>query len=147
MDRHKIITATERYGEAPLRVWCTHTGDCLEDLGSCLPPAEPPIAQGDRGAQEWGPDGGAGDDAGDAAVVLGHQEEANEAQQQHHHHRVYHRHWEGVTALACRGALLVTGNSGGTVCERDWGHGGLLGREGGLEEAAAGRGGKFWQYS
>ncbi len=41
LDRLKVVTATERFGEAPMRVWCTRTGDCLAELGSCLPAAQP----------------------------------------------------------------------------------------------------------
>jgi hypothetical protein len=51
-----------------------------------------------------------------------------------------------VTALACRGALLVTGSSEGAVCERDYSRGGLPEAE--QEGDAAGLlAGKFWQYS
>jgi hypothetical protein len=159
IDRHKVVTASDRYGEAPVRVWCADTGDCLAELGSCLTPG--PLGTGAEGssageihetsrrlASSLDLDGARLGAAGEAADAAGMQlEEAEEtptaAQPTR---RQYHRCWEGVTALACRGAVLVTGQQEGTVCERDWSRGAapdLVASDGTSDRALAG---KFWQY-
>jgi len=126
-------------------VWCGDTGEPLAELDSCLPST----ATGGQGADaEQGgiaeqPAGAASAGAGDG----GDEEGGSPAAPRHPPHQ-YHRGWEGVTALACRGALLVSGSSEGSVVERDFSRGGLPELEageawaGGAEAALAG---KFWQ--
>jgi hypothetical protein len=172
VDRHKVVTATSRYGQAPVRVWCPHSGDCLAELDSCLPaPSAVGGASGSSSGEAAGSGEGGGEEqpmqaapgldpataaAGAAAGVDAGQPGQGGAEEepqagtgssgQRPHHQQYHRGWEGVTALACRGALLVTGSSEGAVCERDYGRGGLPEAE--QEGDAAGLlAGKFWQYS
>lgn len=142
-----------------MRVWCTESGDCLAELDSCLPPPLPPAGAdssgGGAGAAANGADGGdaAGavlpDVSAEAAAAVAAAVEAEEEEAEPSGGRArqqYHRGWEGVTAMACRGALLVTGSSEGNVLERDFSHGGLPEGEG---EGAGGGGlaGKFWQWS
>ncbi|GAB4815422.1 hypothetical protein N2152v2_002468 [Parachlorella kessleri] len=139
MDRLKVVASTDEYGEAPLRVWDALSGRLLARLGSA--PSRPCGTASGGGAtrdlshSRWpaGPAslegaaaGGLGGGQGSAEAgeegyqdepAAGSDEEAREG-------------WEGVTALACRGAVLVTGNSEGLICERDY-------RRGGLHEAGA----------
>lgn len=142
-----MVTATERFCEAPLRVWCAADGECLAELGSCLPAADPGeggglLAAAD-GEEGWHGGGAASDGvhrAPDQAEQLDEEEQPAGGTQQ------YQRQWEGVTSLACRGAFLVSGNAGGTVCERDYGRGGPP--DGAQEEGSPGGGtpggSKFW---
>ncbi|EFN52794.1 hypothetical protein CHLNCDRAFT_138440 [Chlorella variabilis] len=152
VDRLKVVTATDRNGEAPVRVWCSDSGECLAELDSCLPPAAPPSSSGapadgpggseeQQAAAEAEPGGPQG--AASAAAYDGQEGAAGSSQQPPQ--RQYRRGWAGVTALACRGGVLVTGNSDGNVAERDFSKGGLpeLERSGGEAGLLAG---KFWQY-
>ena len=152
VDRHKVVTAVERYGEAPLRVWCARSGECLAALDSGLPAPPAPAAEEGGGGVEAGGSGEAGAGGGEpGAAAASQQEQAWEEHEEEeaataHRRRQYNRGWEGVTALACRGALLVTGNSEGMLCERDFGAGGLQEEEEAAEGSGA-RGGKFWRYA
>lgn len=141
LDRLKVVTATERFSEAPMRVWCTRTGDCLAELGSCLPaaqsvgsgelPAPPGDGQVSNATAEGQPP---------AALAEQHREEEEE---QPAEARQYQPQWEGVTSMACRGACLVSGNAGGTVCERDYSRGGPP--DGARDEGVSGSS-KFWAF-
>ncbi|KAL4440156.1 hypothetical protein ABPG75_003157 [Micractinium tetrahymenae] len=144
LDRLKAVTATNRFVEAPLRVWSTCTGERIAELGSCLPAAEP-AEGGASSSAASGEHGGQG--GGAAAEGQRERQEEDEEPPAGHHARQYQRQWEGVTSLACRGALLVSGNAGGTVCERDYSRGGLP--DAALEErehGGGGGGGKFWAF-
>lgn len=138
LDRLKVATATERFGEAPLRAWCARTGECLAELGSCLPAAEP-AGPGEAAAPGDGEPGSGAAAEGQPLAAL--PEQWQEAEEEPTEARQYRRQWEGVTSLACRGALLVSGNTGGTVCERDYGRGGL---PGGAQDAGVSGSSKFW---
>lgn len=163
VDRHKVVTATDCYGPAPVRVWCADVGECLTELGSRLPTPQPDsTAAAQEGGQEGGQDGGEqpggslegghGQQLGEpqnsaaAAAAAGRDGQGGGSSTSRPHHQ-YHRSWEGVTALAVRGSLLVSGSSEGAVVERDFRRGGLpeaedeWGDSGGL----GGLGGKFWQ--
>ena len=150
-----MVTATDRYSPAPLRAWCADTGEPLADLGSALPPPPPPPPQRlglPSGAVEAAGaaavDGGSeqADALAAAAAAAAEEEEAAASSRPRH---AYHQEWEGVTALAVRGALLVSGSSEGTVVERDFSRGGLPEAEGewggGGLGLLGGPGGKFWQ--
>lgn len=96
--------------------------------------------------------GGAGEEGGGGDAQEGWSEEEEEEEGRR-------GGWHGVTALACKGAVLLTGNSEGVVCQRDYRRGGLPEREWGVAHMHAGSGaredgegehqqvqlGKFWQ--
>lgn len=134
----------------PQQVWCADTGEALAELDSCLPlPApgsEPQPAQHEQG----GADGQLAEPAAAQGEeqAAGAEEEAGSPAAPRHPPHQYQRGWEGVAALACRGALLASGSSEGAVLERDFSRGGLPQLEGaeawgGAAEAALA--GKFWQ--
>ena len=52
-----------------------------------------------------------------------------------------------MTALACRGGLLVTGSCEGAVCERDYTQGGLPEEEQEEKDEVGLLAGKFWKYT
>ncbi|KAI3431601.1 hypothetical protein D9Q98_004651 [Chlorella vulgaris] len=155
VDRWKVLTATDRYGEAPLRAWCVSSGDCLAELESCLPAAAPALGNASPGQPVAEADGS----WGQLQLETGNSEQEEEGLQaevspsthqpsQEH----YRAGWAGVTALACRGALLATGNSDGTVCERDYSRGGFSELDGGRAAGGAAAessqlAGKFWRYN
>lgn len=125
------------------QVWCSDTGEALAELGSCLPP---PPADAERTSAQRD-EGGAPAQAPGAAEGPVEEEAGSPLAPRHPPHQ-YHRAWEGVAALACRGALLVSGSSEGTALERDFSRGGPPQLEaaeawGGAAEAALA--GKFWQ--
>ena len=134
------------------QVWCADTGEPLAELDSCLPPAQPQPgpetgAQGTDEEHDGAAEQAAAAVAGVAAEGEG-EEDAGSPAAPRRPRQQYHRGWEGVTALACQGALLVSGSSEGSVVERDFSRGGLPELEaweawsGGGEAALAG---KFWQ--
>lgn len=146
VDRLKVVTGTDRYGPSPVRVWCADTGEALAQLETSLPPAAPPAAAEAADAEPGG--GGAGEGAAAAGQqgqqVGGDDEAAPDSPPARPHHQ-YNRGWEGATALAVRGALLVSGSSEGTVLERDFSRGGLPELEAAPWERCSGLAGKFWQ--
>lgn len=50
----------------------------------------------------------------------------------------------GITAMACKGAVIVTGNAEGVVRERDFSQGGPPARD---AEGICNLGSKFWQLN
>lgn len=147
VDRFKVVTATDRYGPTPVRAWCAWTGEAepLAELGTALPelgsgaqaPAEP-----EAGGAGDSPTAAAAAASAAAAAAAAEEEAASSGRPRH----AYHREWEGATALAVRGALLVSGSSEGTVVERDFSRGGLPEAEDEWGDCG-GLLGKFWQSS
>lgn len=139
---------------APCQVWCADTGEPLAELESCLPPVQPqpslePDTQGAgwEGGAELGQQPGGVAAAAAAGPADGDEEDGGSpaAAAAHRPAHQYHRGWEGVTALACQGALLVSGSSEGSVVERDFSRGGLPELEAGEAwSAGAALAGKFW---
>eukprot|EP00887_Chlorella_sp_A99_P005151 scaffold40.g5151.t1 len=145
-DRLKLATATPAYGEHPVRVWCPDTGACLAALDSAEPEPAPSatVARDDALlaalAAAAGPAAQAELAAAQAAAVAA-------AQVEHQQGRGYRREWEGVTALTCHGALLVSGSCEGVVMERDCSRGRRWEEEAGggsSEERARSGTGRFW---
>ena len=138
VDRHKVVTASHRYGASPLRVWCSDSGGLLASGGcSCTEPWESKVGSAAGG-------GSGTEDVSTADV--GDEEREEEARCQLDDgglqlglgHAAWNPSREGVTALAVRGALLVAGSGAGTVCERDFGQGWRAeAKEGGLGEDGA----------
>ena len=127
MDRLKVVTATDEYGEGPLRVWDRGSGALLAKLGSAPRggSGSPRLAPSPAGPGEGHEEGTAGsEDEEEAAARAG---------------------WEGVTALACSGSLLVSGNSEGLITEYDFSRGALPGPGGESDEGERGLLGKFWR--
>jgi hypothetical protein len=141
MDRLKVVTATDEYGEAPIRVWCRESGSSLAKLGSAPPPVAPARSCG-RGSRSLAA-GGGGQGTGSGGAEDSEDEGGSEEEDGR-------AGWEGVTALACRGAVLVSGNAEGLIYERDYSCGGLPGQDGRQAEGKGGEGeqqllGKFWR--
>lgn len=156
VDRLKVVTATDAYGEHPLRAWCPETGQLLAAFDSALPQQPSPAAAAvEESLLQALAAAAAGDDAAlataeaaQAALVAPTADEvegavAAAAGQQQQQGSRYRREWEGVTAMTCIGACLVSGNSEGIVSEMDFSSGdGLLDGGGRSEHEGSS---KFWQ--
>lgn len=83
-------------------------------------------APGEDAVRVWHPD------SGDCLAILDSQEDQD-------------RERPGITALACKGTVIVYGDSEGEVCERDFSQGGLPREDDDSPGGSLGR--KFWQLS